>query len=157
MKPTRFVALLMLSFFIPLVFALPFAIEYQSYWRTERHQIHAGLIIKPLEIEATIDLVPDTLYLDKKGKWVSCYIELPEGYNVIDIAVSTIMLNDTVQAELKPTSIGDYDSDGIADLMVKFERAKVMPLLKVGLVTLTVTGEVKGTPFEGSDTIKVIG
>jgi hypothetical protein len=39
--------------------------------------------------------------------------------------------------------------------MVKFIRAEVMTLLGVGETTLTITGEVDGTPFEGSDTIRV--
>ena len=43
-----------------------------------------------------------------------------------------------------------------ADLMVKFDRASLIDLLSVGKPTLTITGEVDGTPFEGTDTIKVI-
>jgi len=42
--------------------------------------------------------------------------------------------------------------------MVKFDRTEVQELLELGAeVTMTVTGGVAGTPFEGSDTIRVIG
>ena len=108
-------------------------------------------------ISATMDINPDTLNLKSKGKWITCYIELPEGYDVFDIDVSTIMMNDTILAELHPTEIGDYDTDGVLDLMVKFDRQEVIALLGAGEATLAITGEVSGIPFEGSDTIRVIG
>jgi hypothetical protein len=116
--------------------------------------------LAPPKIHATIDIDPGTLNLKSKGKWVTGYIELPEGYDVSDINVSTIMLNGTVPAELRPTAIGDYDSDGVPDLMVKFNRTAVSELMlsqsiKYGNVTLTITGELyDGTTFEGSDVIR---
>lgn len=108
-------------------------------------------------IPATIDIDPDTLNLKSRGKWITCYIELPEDYDVADIDVSTILL-DTISAEAHPTEIGDYDADDIADLLVKFDRSAVQEILEVGEeVEITVTGELTdGTPFEGSDTIRVI-
>jgi hypothetical protein len=109
-------------------------------------------------IPATVDFNPDTLSLRSKGKWVTAYIELPEGYDVSNIDVGTVMLNDLVSAEPHPTEIGDYDDDGIADLMVKFDMAAVQEILEVGdEVEIIVAGELTdGTPFEGSDTIRVI-
>ena len=56
-----------------------------------------------------------------------------------------------------PAEVGDYDTDGVADLMVKFNRQDLIAILGVGEVTLTITGEVDETSFEGSDTIQVIG
>ena len=107
---------------------------------------------------ATVDFDPDTLNKKSKGKWVTVYTELPAGYNVTDINVSTMMLNETVPAELQPTEIGDYDSDGIPDLMVKFDRQAVIDILSIGdAVDITVTGKLYDeTPFEGSDVIRVI-
>jgi len=127
-------------------------------------------VINPTEITATVDIDPDTLNLKSKGEWITCYIELPEGYNVSDIDVSTIMLNDTIPVSLLdvpapkpvPTEIGDYDNDGVPDLMVKFNRTELTSHIhnvlgiEYGNVTLTITGEVAGTPFEGSDSIRVI-
>ncbi|RCV65879.1 component of the Tol biopolymer transport system [Methanophagales archaeon] len=109
-------------------------------------------------IPATIDIDQDTLNLKSTGKWITCYIELPEGYDVADIDISTILLEDTISAEANPTEIGDYDDDGIADLMVKFDRSAVQEILEVGEeVQIEVTGELTdGTLFEGTDTIWVI-
>jgi len=119
-------------------------------------------------ISVTIDIDPDTLNLKSKGEWITCYIELPEGYNVSDIDIYSLRLNDTLPVSLLPnppvpvpTEIGDYDIDGIPDLMVKFNRTLVSELLlskgiMYGNVTLTIAGEVDGTPFEGTDVIKVL-
>lgn len=109
-------------------------------------------------IEAYIDIDPDTLNLNSQGKWITCYIELPGDYDVDDIDVSTIKLNDQVPAESHPTGIGDEDDDGVPDLMVKFDRSAVQQILQAGdEVEITVTGELNDeTPFEGSDTIRVI-
>ncbi|TET37857.1 MAG: hypothetical protein E3J65_06045 [Dehalococcoidia bacterium] len=88
---------------------------------------------------------------------VTVYIELPEGYDVHEIDVSSITLNGLVPALAKPTELGDYDADEIPDLMVKFNRAEVQDLLEVGEdVEVTISGQVAGITFEGSDTIRVI-
>lgn len=116
---------------------------------------------------ATIDIDPNTLNLESEGQWITAYIELPEGYSVEDIDGSTVSLNDIIWVDLEaPTQIGDYDEDGIDDLMVKFDRAEVLEWLgtadysedtgKSVEVTLTVTGEVAGETFEGSDTVRVL-
>jgi hypothetical protein len=115
----------------------------------------------PAVISAQVDVDPDALNLRSKGGWITAYIELPEGYDVADINVSTTMLNDTIPAELSPTAIDDYDNDGVPDLMVKFNRTAVSELIlsegiKYGNVTLTITGKLNdGTVFDGSDIIRV--
>ena len=112
----------------------------------------------PDVIQAVIDINPDTLNLNSKGKRITCYIELPEDYDVEDIDVSSIKLNGQVPAESRPTGVGDYDDDGIAELMVKFDRSAIQEILEAGdEVEITVTGELNDdTKFEGSDTIRVI-
>lgn len=110
----------------------------------------------PPVITANVDVKPDTLELGSKGNTIKAYIELPPGYAVSDIEVSKVELNSEVEALLHPTKIGDYDEDSIPDLMVSFNRAEVMALVEIGETTLTVTGEVNGIPFEGSDTITII-
>ena len=103
---------------------------------------------------ALIDIDPDTLNLKSKGKWITCYIQLPEGFNVEEIDVNTVRLEDNIPAEW-----GDIQ-DGV--LMVKFDRATVIEYIRdvlgvtEGEVTLTVTGRVAGTLFIGTDTITVI-
>lgn len=107
-------------------------------------------------ISANVYIDPDSLNLKSKGKWVTIYIELAEGYDVGDIDISTVELNGEISAELHPTEIGDYDTDGFPGLMVKFSRQDLIAILSVGEATLTVTGKIDDTSFEGSDTIRTI-
>jgi len=107
-------------------------------------------------VQATLYIDPDTLNLKSKGKWITCYIELPEGYDVGDIDVGSILLETVLGVEHSDVQ------DGV--LMVKFDRDDLIFYLESVLgiqtpddVTLMVTGELTdGTFFDGSDTIKVI-
>ena len=111
-------------------------------------------------VEATIDIDPHTINLKSKGKYITCYIELPTDYDVNDIDINRVVVSvdgSDVYAETSPTEVGDYDSDSIADLMVKFDRASVQALVSVGSVELEVFGSITGGPdFEGSDVVAVI-
>lgn len=117
-----------------------------------------------LSTSATIDFDPDTLNLKSAGKWITCYIELSEGYSVEEIVPNTVRLwvkGSQILAEEKPTAIGDYDADGILDLMLKFSRSAFIEILKSagltpGDVTLTVNGQVGNAIFEGTDTVRVV-
>jgi len=110
-----------------------------------------------LQTATTIDFEPDALNLMSKGKFVTVYIELPPGYDVSQIDVSSVMLNGTLPALVKPTQVSDYDGDGVPDLMVKFDRDAVQGILDVGeQIEVTISGEVAGIEFEGSDIIRVI-
>jgi hypothetical protein len=124
---------------------------------------------RPPTLSATLDINPNTLNLRSRGRWITAYIELPEGYDVHNINVSTVMSNDTIPAQLNPIAIGDYDNDTVPDLMVKFSRAEVIAYIlanvnmeelreeRVMEVTLTITGRLNdGTLFQGSTTIKII-
>jgi predicted GH43/DUF377 family glycosyl hydrolase len=106
-------------------------------------------------VTATIDFDPNVLNLKSRGKWVTVYIELPEGYDVNDIDVNTILLEGVIEVQNSDVQ------DGV--LMVKFDRQDVIYYIEnilgitSGDVTLTVTGELADeTLFEGSDTITVI-
>jgi hypothetical protein len=117
-------------------------------------------LVKPWNrVQAAVDMVPDWMSLDTKEDWITVYIELPAGLPVEDMEVSTLRLNDTVSPEKKQFFIGDYDDDGIPDMMVKFSRQKVSQLLQSNEdVELTVTGRLKnGLRFEGSHSLKAIG
>jgi len=114
--------------------------------------------VAPLEgITAEVKISPQTLNLKSKGRWITVHIELSEGYSAADIDFSTIRLDDTVEPE---TTKGSEEGK----LVIKFSRAAVSTHIqntygntgsKFSEVTLTITGEVAGTTFESSDTIRV--
>jgi parallel beta-helix repeat protein len=121
---------------------------------------------RPRALRATVDINPYSLNLKSSGKWVTAYIELPEGHNVNDIDVSTVLVNFTVPVDpATPVALGDYDNDGIPDLMVKFNRAEIISFAwnnidienRFGTATLRITGYLTdGTPFQGTAAIKII-
>ena len=118
-----------------------------------------------LHMCASVDAKPDTLNLASRATWVTAYIELPKSISLSHINVSSIRLNGTIPADLsEPATIGDYDNDGLPDLMIKFDRAAVQRYIldnvpieaKSMTTTLTVTGKLNdGTLFQGIDTIKI--
>jgi len=121
-------------------------------------------------IPATVDIHPDPLHLKSEGRPVTAYIELPQGYDVGNIDVSTVRLclgqvtacpdDASAPAQEHPGGVGDHDGDTIPDRMVKFDRRELVELLdgQTGDVTMSVTGTLTppGEPFAGSDTIQVI-
>ena len=121
----------------------------------------AVVLAAPLDkevVKATIDFKPDTLNLCSQGQTVTVRIELP-GYDVNDIDILTVKLNDSVPPAMDhPTSVGDYDDDDIPDLMVKFDRAAVQATLEPGDdVKVKVSGKLSSDiAFTGTDTIRAI-
>lgn len=116
---------------------------------------------RSLLIQAAIDINPNTLNIASKGKWITCYIELPADYNVSDINLESIELaglTGFVSAEAAPATIADYNNNEIPDLMVKFDRTKVIDIITPGdQVTLAVGGNLTtGQRFGGFDVIRVI-
>jgi parallel beta-helix repeat protein len=130
------------------------------------------MTVAPLTLGLIADIIlnPATLNLQSNGQWITSHIELPEGFDVSRINVSSISLNDTIPVDLlAPVAIGDYDKDTIPDLMIKFDRAEVIEYVfsqvnmteliqkKYMTIMLTLAGRLNdGTPFQGIDTIKVI-
>jgi len=124
------------------------------------------------EFEFEIDIDPDTLNLKSRGKFVTVYIELPEGYNATDLELVNVelegipALNDTKYGFVTDPELVDHDGDGLMEFMVKFERVAVQKAIREMIgdengkfeeIELTVTGEFSdGTTFEDSDSIKVI-
>ena len=102
-------------------------------------------------IPAEVRIVPRTINLTSKGKWISCYIWLPEDCDVADIDPNSVVLEDEIQAE----SLVIDEQEQIA--IVRFSRLEVQDILAPGEVGLTVSGKLTdGTVFEGRDIIKVI-
>ncbi len=119
---------------------------------------------------AFVDIEPYTLNLKSKGRWITAYLQLAEGYNAEDINATTILLNGTISPVLDPRYdfvinsseyLVDHNNDGILERMVKFDRASVQSFIynegfSYGDVALIITGELfDGTAFVGTDIIFV--
>lgn len=111
-------------------------------------------------IVATVDLVPGTINLKSRGKYVHAYIELPSGYDVANIVLDSVVLaDDDCPALAKGSKVGDRDNDGILDLKVKFARKSLKSAIVTGgNVELTISGSLTddGPVFVGTDTVRVI-
>jgi len=104
-------------------------------------------------IEAVVKILPRTLNLQSKGRWLTCSILLPEGYDPADIEPNSVLLEEEIPAE-RLVLEGET-------LMVKFSRSALQQILAEldtpAEAELLVTGQLTdGTIFEGTDTITVI-
>lgn len=123
-----------------------------------------------IPVYANINIDPDTINLSSKDKWLTCYIELPEGFDVMDIDGATVNIDGIfayigkegwARAGANTSNIMDHDGDGILERMVKFDKPEVQDYLTgldiLGDVELMVTGElINGPPFVGTDIIRII-
>jgi outer membrane protein assembly factor BamB len=100
--------------------------------------------------ELTLDIDPDTLNLNSKGRWITAYITA-ENASIEDTDPSSLLLNDLI-----PPAWWDIQDN--TTLMVKFDRASVEAILPVSNnVDIKITGQWKdGEAFELHDIIRVI-
>jgi hypothetical protein len=127
------------------------------------------LIDGPVEtiIDAGVNVDPNTLNLNSKGNWITCYIELPEGYDIANINAQNVTLADVhayigeegwASPETRISNTVDRDGDGVLERMVKFDRSAVQAALKPGDITVLVKGKLPDyVTFQGTDVIHVIG
>jgi len=133
----------------PNYIAEPNETDLEGKPRVVNYRIDMGAYESPIFAEARI--LPQTINLASKGKWITAFIQLPEDYNVADIDPNSIFLEDEIQAE----SLRVDKQQQVA--IAKFNRSEVRGILNVGEVELTITGQLAdGTAFEATDTIKVI-
>lgn len=115
-----------------------------------------------LQTKTTIDFDPNTLDIKNENGLATVYMELPAGYDVNMIDVKTVKLNNIAALE-KPASIGDYDNDGVPDLMIKFDRSTIIKTLPFqdDAALITVTGNMLHNDlflfFKGEDVVKLLG
>ena len=142
--------------------AIPLAYEVVDtglgWFRFHHHHMHISM--NPVyDILSGMDLRPEELDRKSRGRWLTAYLELVEGHDVslIDPAqVALVVDNHTVlYAHRRRARIGDYDQDGTADLMVKFDRRRVLEAIGMDEVELTLTGIVSGVFFQGTDAVSV--
>ena len=112
-------------------------------------RIDMGAYESPIFAEARI--VPRSINLASKGKWITSYIWLPEDCNVTDIDPNSVLL----EYEIKPEQFSVDEQAQLAT--ARFSREEVQAILEVGDIDLTITGRLTGgTPFEAKDSIRVI-
>jgi hypothetical protein len=101
-------------------------------------------------ISAEARILPQTINLASKGKSITCYIWLPDEYDVTDIEPNSVFFENEIRPE-------QFSVDGHKQVATaKFNREDVQAALEVGDVELTITCQLTdGTSFEATDTIKV--
>ncbi|MGB2809530.1 MAG: LamG-like jellyroll fold domain-containing protein [Sedimentisphaerales bacterium] len=114
------------------------------------NRIDMGVYEYSPTIQAEARIVPRTINLASKGNWITCYVWLPEQYNVVYIEPNSVILENEIQAV--SLSVDEQEQVAIA----RFSREDFQSILDVGEVELTITGQfTDGTIFEAKDTIKV--
>jgi hypothetical protein len=112
--------------------------------------------VQATTLAAAVDLDPNVINQENHAPWVTAYIE-PSGFDVVSIDFASLHLAGSVPVAPKFGVVGDRDRNGKPELMVKFARAALDPLLTLGENELEVTGRlVTGEEFKGSDRIRVI-
>lgn len=116
-----------------------------------RVEIGADEVESP--ITAIVKVTPETLNLTSNGKWISCHILLLGDYDISEIDLSTITLNEDIRPAWSKV---DEDEQ---KLLVKFDRSEIqkMPNNSQEQLSLTIRGKLNsGTDFEGTDTIRIM-
>jgi hypothetical protein len=102
-------------------------------------------------IFAAARILPRTINLASKGNWITCYIWLPEQYNVADIDPNSVLLED----EIKPKKFSVDEQQQVA--AARFYRSDVQNIIIVGQIELSITGRLTdGAVFVATDAIMVI-
>jgi hypothetical protein len=119
----------------------------------------------------SLKLEPNTLNLKSNGNYITAFIELPSSHDINEVEISSIMLQVagySYSVDLSAAiNIGDYNGNGISDLMIKFQRQPVVNNLKtidystlLGKsvdVNFVVSGSlIDGTSFGCSDTLSIL-
>jgi len=108
---------------------------------------------------AEVDVDPNTLNLESRGRWAVARVELPSSYDPTLVIGSTVKWNGTVPlAEGTDVGIADFNRNGVPDLELRFDRAAVEAILGEGdSVPVTIVGEIRDIIwFKGHDVIRVL-
>ena len=124
------------------------ALRLWSPWQTPLgiDHVYAGQI----EDDMT-EIYEDKINLREDYQWLTCYVWLPEEYNVADIDPETILLNGRIRASC-------FEIKGEMQLLIaRFSWSQVEEIIKPGEFEFTVSAELyNGASFDSSDTVTVI-
>jgi hypothetical protein len=151
-----------------LVFVNPnasgYIIAWEDLWNLGDADFQDFILAALTPVNVCVRYCPRTLNLKSRGRWITAIVRVPKGYNATDIDVSSILLNGTVPADQRHYIICERWNL----IVLKFNRKAVIELIKEALnetlckkksikVSLTLTGKfLDGTPFQGTDEIRVI-
>jgi hypothetical protein len=117
-----------------------------------------------------LDIDPNTLNVKSNGNYITAYLSgdaVVSAGNInkssikitqIEFTCGNISIPTNIAALSSPTQIGDFDGDGILDLMVKFSRASVIAAVAGhrGDAKFTVKGATNsGLKLVGTDSIRI--
>jgi hypothetical protein len=115
------------------------------------NRIDMGAYEYNFSIPAEVRITPSTINLASKGRWITCYIRLAEGYDVNDIDFHSLLFEYVIEPEQL------WVDEKKQVVMAWFSREEVRPILEVGDIELTITGQLTdGTVFGGTNVVKVI-
>lgn len=106
------------------------------------------LDVSPSMISVEVRLAPEVLNLKSKGVFTA-FVELPANFSAGDIDIATVTCHGA------PATDGRVTGQGV--LAVKFDRQALEGVVPGDSIEFKVEGQLKyGTPFLGTDSIKVI-
>lgn len=82
-----------------------------------------------VKIHAVVAFKPNSINVKSSGQDAATFTEFPPGYDVGEIDVATVEVvfeNWMLAAALSPTSLSDFDKDGVVDRLVKFDRSNLI-------------------------------
>ncbi len=119
----------------------------------------SGMLYDNVDFRAlapTVNIDPNVINLDSHAPLVTVYLEM-DGFDIGSVDPTSLRLAGSIVPSSKFAVIGDHNLNDVPDLMVKFSRSDLDPLLTPGVNNLTITGAlVSGETFSGSDAITVI-
>jgi hypothetical protein len=97
-----------------------------------------------------VDIEPQTLDCRSEGKWITCHVRLPEGFDPLQVDGGSVLLADCIAAE---QWIAEKNN-----LLFKFDRQAVCGICPAeGARTMRLSGSlVNGTQFVGKGTVTIL-
>ena len=114
--------------------------------------------VDPKILPAIVELRPSALVRSDRGRFnfVTTFLKIP-GVDPRQIDKTSVQANGVGTFVKLPGVVGDFDRDGISELMLWFDYAKLVATLPNGPGVVTVTGRLlAGAYFEGSATVSVV-